>query len=121
MQLKPFKFGPVAMPVAATNYLNPPTGAAGVGVTATNQYMIIRHLHVLNKDVVPRAFSLFVGATGGSAAGTEFWGSLISVAANSLMDWYGAFRLEAADFLTGTAATVTTMVISGEGELGVTG
>jgi hypothetical protein len=45
----------------------------------------------------------------------------LSVAANSYIDWYGALRLDAADFLVGGASAATSLSIEGEGEVGVSG
>lgn len=118
---KAFRFGPVAVAAAAGNLLNPATAAGGVNAGSSSQYIILRHIRVVNKDSSSRNISLFIGATGGSAAGTEFAFSATPVAANSYVDWYGAVRLDAADFLTGLASVVTTLVISGEGEIGVAG
>jgi hypothetical protein len=54
-------------------------------------------------------------------AGTEVIGQGLSVAANSFVDWYGAMRLDAADFLVGGSNTTTALSIEGEGEVGVSG
>ena len=66
-------------------------------------------------------FSLYLGATGANTAGTEVIGTATSVAANSYVDWYGALRLDAADFLVGGASANTSLTIQGEGEIGVAG
>jgi hypothetical protein len=52
-------------------------------------------------------------------AGTEIIGQACSIAANSYLDWYGALRLDAADFLVGGASAGTSLSIEGEGEIGV--
>ena len=44
-----------------------------------------------------------------------------NVAANDYVDWYGALRLDSADFLVGGASANTTLTIQGEGEIGVAG
>lgn len=121
MQNKKFRFGPVAIAASAGNLLNPATTTGGTNAGSSSQYILLTHLRVVNKDSVARTVSLFIGATGGSAAGTEFAFSATSVPANSYVDWYGLVRLDAADFLTGLASSVTTLVISGEGEIGVAG
>jgi hypothetical protein len=64
-------------------------------------------------------FSLYIGATGANAAGTEFMGTATSVPANSYIDWYGAVPLDIADFLVGGASAATSLTIQGEGEIGV--
>jgi len=117
---KAFRFGPVAMSITlTTNIFNPPAGSGGVGVTATSQYAILRHIRIVNKTALAATFSLWLGATGGNVAGTEVIGQGLSVAANSAFDWYGLLRVDAADFLVGGAGTATALSIEGEGELGV--
>lgn len=120
-QNKQVTFGPVAVPAAAGNLFNPPTLAGGVNPPAGSaaSYFLIKHLRVVNKTGVAVNMSAFIGATGGSAAGTEFGWSATPVPANSYLDWYGSVRLNTADFLTGLASVVTSLVISGEGEIGV--
>lgn len=117
------RFGPVAMSNTATNILNPPTLTGGTGLAGTNSatYIVLRHIRIVNKTGSAATASLYIGATGGSAAGTEFLGTAISVAANSYIDWYGMVRLDSADFLTGLASALTTLTIEGEGEIGVAG
>lgn len=121
-QNKTFRFGPVAMSnTLTTNILNPAvTSLAGpVGFTLTQPYLIIRHIRIVNKTAGAVTFSLWLGATGGNAAGTEVIGQGYSVAANSAYDWYGMLRLDAADFLVGGASAATSLSIEGEGELGI--
>lgn len=118
---KVIRFGPAALANAAANILNPPTltGGTGLAGTNTNSYLIIRHIRIVNKTAGAATFSLYIGATGGSAAGTEFMGTATNVPANSQVEWFGMVRLEPADFLSGLASAATTLTIQGEGELGV--
>jgi hypothetical protein len=118
---KILRMGPVALAAAAANIINPPTltGGTGLAGTNTNTYIIIRHFRIVNKTAGAVTFSLFVGLTGGSAAGTEFGGSANSVPANSYVDWYGMLRLDPADFLTGLASAATSLTFEAEGEIGV--
>lgn len=121
---KVFNFGPVALTTTlTTNILNcNVTSLAGpVGFTLTNPYIILRHIRIVNKTAGAVTFSLWKGATGGNAAGTEVVGQGTSIAANSYFDWYGIMRLDAADFLVGGAGTTTALSIQGEGEIGVSG
>lgn len=123
-QNKTFNFGPVALTTTlTTNILNPNvTSLAGpVGFTMTQPYLILRHIRVVNKTGTAATFSLWKGATGANAAGTEVIGQGLSVAANSYFDWYGIMRFDAADFLVGGAGTTTALTIQGEGEIGVSG
>jgi len=104
-----------------TNILNPPTASGGVNAGSAAQYIILRHIRIVNKTAGAVTFSLWLGATGANAAGTEVIGQGLSVAANSAYDWYGAMRLDAADFLVGGASAATSLSIQGEGEIGVAG
>jgi len=124
MQNKAFRFGPVALSnTLTTNILNPNvTSVAGpVGFTMTQPYIILKHIRIVNKTGGAVTFSLYLGATGANAAGTEVIGTAMSVAANSAFDWYGSLRIDAADFLVGGASAATSLTIQGEGEIGVSG
>lgn len=113
-------------PVALTNTLttnilncNVTAVTGPVGFTMTQPYLIIRHVRVTNKTAGAVTFSLWKGATGSNTAGTEWIGTAQSVAANSSYDWYGAARLDAADFIVGGASAATSLTIEFEGEIGV--
>jgi hypothetical protein len=119
---KTFRFGPVALSATlTTNILNcNVTSLAGpVGFTMTQPYLILKHIRIVNKTGGAATFSLFLGATGANAAGTEVIGTGKSVAANDYEDWYGQMRLDAADFLVGGASAGATLTIEGEGEIGL--
>jgi len=119
---KTIRFGPVALSnTLTTNIINPNiTSLAGpIGFTMTQIYVLLKHIRVVNKTAGAVTFSLWIGATGGNVAGTEFIGTGLSVAANSAFDWYGLVRLDAADFLVGGASAATSLTIEAEGEVGV--
>lgn len=120
---RPFRFGPVAMSATlTTNILNPGTTTGGTNCTGTpfgNLRLLIRHIRIVNKTGGAVTFSLWLGATGANAAGTEFIGNAYSVAANSAFEWYGAIPLDVGDFLVGGASAGTSLSIEGEGEIGV--
>lgn len=122
---KPVRFGPVTLSATlTTNILNPGTTTGGVGMpaTSTNLYFIIRHIRIVNKTGTAATFSLYLGATGANAAGTEVIGIATSVAANSAYDWYSpGLRMDIADFLVGGSGTATALVFEAEGEVGVAG
>lgn len=119
---KAFRFGPVAMSnTLTTNILNPPTASGGTNAGSSGQYIILRHIRIVNKTAGAVTFSLWLGATGANAAGTEVIGTALSVPANSAYDWYGALRIDVADFLVGGASAATSLSIQGEGEIGVAG
>ena len=122
MNNKTFRFGPVALSATlTTNILNPPTTTGGVGAGSSSQYIILRHIRIVNKTIGAVTFSLWLGATGANAAGTEVIGNGKSIPANDVYDWYGMLRLDAADFLVGGAGAATSLTIQGEGEIGVAG
>ena len=122
MQNKVFRFGPVALTTTTTtNILNPPTASGGVNAGSSSQYIVLKHVRIVNKTASAVTFSLWLGATGANAAGTEVIGQALSIAANTAYDWYGMMRLDAADFLVGGASANTSLSIEGEGEIGVAG
>jgi hypothetical protein len=122
MQNKKFRFGPLALTTTlTTNILNPPTATGGVNGGSSSQYITLNHIRIVNKTGSAATFSLWLGATGGNAAGTEVIGTSKSVPANDVFDYYGQLRLDAADFLVGGAGTTTALTITGEGEIGVAG
>src|SRR3990170_4963127 len=97
---KIFRFGPVALTTTlTTNILNPPTATGGTNGGSSAQYIVLRHIRIVNKTAGAVTFSLWLGATGANAAGTEVVGQATSIAANSNFDWYGIMRFDAADFL----------------------
>lgn len=119
---KVIRMGPVAMSnTLTTNIINPPTltGGTGLAGTNTNTYLIIRHIRIVNKTAGAVTFSLYIGATGANAAGTEFMGLGNSIAANSYVDWYGMLRMDVADFMVGGASAATSLTIQCEGEIGI--
>lgn len=117
---KIFRFGPVALTnTLTTNILNPAAATGGVNGGSSAQYIVLRHVRIVNKTGGAVTCSFYLGATGGNVAGTEVIGTALSVAANSYIDWYGVLRLDAADFLVGGASANTSLVINGEGEVGV--
>lgn len=119
---KLFRFGPIALTTTLTqNLLNPPTATGGVNGGSSPCYIVLKHLRIVNKTGSAATFSLWLGATGANAAGTEVVGTGLSVAANSSYDWYGLMRLDSTDFLVGGAGTGTALTIMGEGEIGVAG
>lgn len=117
---KKFRFGPVALTnTLTTNILNPATATGGVNAGSSSQYIVLNHISIVNKTAGAVTFTLYLGATGANAAGSEVIGIAKSVAANDTFNWYGLLRLDAADFLVGGASANTSLVIQGEGEVGV--
>jgi len=113
---------PQYLTAAAANILNCGIAslAGPVGYTQTQPYLIIKHVRVVNTDTAARTVSLYKGATGGSAGGTEvFFPAGYSLGAKSYQDWYGQLRMDAADFLSGLADTASKVTIEIDAEIGV--
>lgn len=114
-------FGPVALGAAlGTNIVAPAAaGGGGVGYTVTADYIVLRHIRIVNKTGVAHNFTLYKGATGANVAGTEVIGVAKNVPANDAFDWYGALRLEGANgFLVGGADAGAVLTFEAEGEIG---
>ena len=119
---KTFRVGPLALTnTLTTNILNPAAATGGVNGGSSAQYIVLKHIRIVNKTAGAVTFTLYLGATGATAAGTEIIGTATSVAANSAYDWYGQLRLDAADFLSGGASANTSLTFQAEGEVGVAG
>lgn len=117
-----FRAGPVALTTTlTTNIINCAiTSLAGpVGYTQTQPYLVLRHVRIVNKTSGAATFSLWLGATGANAAGTEVFGTALSIPANSAFDWYGAMPIKSTDFLVGGASANTTLTFEAEGEIGL--
>lgn len=122
MQQKPYNLGPLALTTAlTTNILNPGTGSVTATPSVSAAHVVIlKHIRVSNKTGAAATFSLWKGATGANAAGTEFIGTGINVPANSAADFYSpGWRFDVADFLVGGANTATALTLTAEGEIGV--
>lgn len=125
MRTKSFRFGPIALTTTlTTNILNPGTTTGGTNSTGgvyANLRIELFHIRISNKTGSAATFSLWLGATGGNVAGTEFIGTAISVAANDGKDYYfpSGVPLDIADFLVGGAGTATALTIEGEGKIGI--
>jgi len=109
-----------AVSTSVTNLVNAAiTSLSGpVGVTLTQPRAILRHLRVVNKSTSAVTCSFWIGATGASAAGTEFAFAGESIPANSHADWYGEEELDSTDFLTGSAGGATSITMNAELEIG---
>lgn len=123
MQNQPFRVGPVALANAAANILNGAvTSLAGpVGITLPQPVITMQKVTVVNKTGGAVTVSLYIGATGGSAAGTEYLFNAYSIPANSYVERYMKTRLASTDFLSGLASAATSLTIEIEGEVGFSG
>ena len=79
-------------------------------------YTNIKQIHLANVTAGAVTFTLYIGATGGSAGGTEI-AKGVSIPANSNLDlFFQNLKVLSTDFLTGlaSAATSITVVVLGE-------
>lgn len=100
--------GPAHLANAAADLYTPP---------AATIYTVIKQIRITNKTGGAATFSLFIGASAGSAAGTEI-ALAKSVAANDFLDMFFApgIKMLSTDFLSGlaSAATTLTQMVMGE-------
>lgn len=106
---------PQFIPTGPANLLNCAiTSLAGpVGFTALQPYLIVYHIQLTNTDNIPHTVSLFKGATGGSAAGTQYAGvaGLVLVPGQPYNYYGSGDRFDSSTFLTGSDATATNKVV----------
>jgi hypothetical protein len=122
-QNKQQTFGPVALTTTLTTNVIAPAaaGAGAVGYTATATYILIKMIWIANKTGVAATWTLYLGATGANAAGTEI-GVAVSIPANSVQPYYFAngLRLEGTNgFLVGGSGTATALTLTAVGEVGL--
>lgn len=100
--------GPAYLSGSAANIYTPP---------AATIYTVIRHIRLVNKTAGAVTASLYVGATGGSAGGTEILEGK-SIAAHDALDLYFSpgLRMADTDFLSGLASAATSIAITVMGE-----
>ncbi len=98
------KTGPVALGAAAANIFQGGNGDATLRD-------VITHIRVTNKTSAAAWFSLYIGATGGSAAGTEI-AEHQNVDAYKSADIYCATPVSATEYLTGLASAAATLTIT---------
>lgn len=103
-------FGPLALTTTLTT--NVYAGAGGSALI----YDVIKQINVCNKTGTAATFTLFLGATGANAAGTELF-TAVSVPANTTSSFYFAnLKMTSADFLVGGAGTTLALTITAMGE-----
>lgn len=101
-------FGPLALTATlTTNVYNQSSALI---------YDVLTHIAIVNKTGSAATFSLWLGATGANAAGTEVIGTAKSVPANDTYHWYGRLKMISTDFLVGGASAGTTLTIQAEGD-----
>ena len=105
----PFKDGPAFITDASDDLYVPASSAV---------YALVRHIHLVNTDSSARTVSLYVGATGAEAAGTEILKDK-SIAVGDTYDLYfpSGLKLTSTDFLVGDASVTNKVTATITGEL----
>ena len=105
---------PIALQATVQNLLNCAiTSLAGpVGFTPSQPYITITHMRIINTTNAAVVVTLYKGATGAAAAGSEFAWNTYSLGPNgagnvNYDDWNGNTRFDSTDFLTGLGLGVT--------------
>ena len=103
--------GPAYLAAAAADIYTP---------AAATIYTVIKHIRVVNKTAGAVTFTLYVGATGGSAGGTEI-AEAKSVGAHDYTDIFFSpgLKMLSTDFLSGLASAATSLTITVMGEQNV--
>jgi hypothetical protein len=100
-------------PVALTTTLTTNIWQGGNGVAQV--FDLVKHIHVVNKTGNTAHFSLWLGATGANAAGTELF-NVQAVPANGTFDYYCTMKLASTEYIVGGSDTATALTITIEGE-----
>ena len=102
-------FGPLALTnTLTTNVYNN---------TSALIYDVVKQINVCNKTAGAVTFTLYLGATGANAAGTELF-TAVSVPANTTNSYFFSpgLKMTSTDFLVGGASANTSLTIVGMGE-----
>ena len=70
----------------------------------TTKYIEIRRIHVCNVTTSSATFSLYIGASGGSAGGTEIYKTKLVPSNDAYIDWR-LLKLLSTEYLTGICET----------------
>jgi len=126
MQAAKYNLAPVALSsTLTTNIMNPGTttgGTASTGSPYGNLRIVIYRIHIANKHAsIAATFSLWKGATGANAAGTELaLGVPVPVGGEYNLDFPGGLVFDVADYLVGGSNTATALTITAYGEITIT-
>lgn len=123
MANKKLNIQPLIVSTTVTNLLNCTVTTltpGGVGFTGAQPYVLVKHIRAVNYSSNPLTLTLYKGATGASAAGTQFGFPGVTIAANSWSDFYTENRFDSGDYMTGIGSGVG-IVLNIAAEIGVAG
>lgn len=79
---------------------------------SSGQMYVITHIRVVNKDSSQRTFTLYMGATGGSAGGTELTKDKPIAVAGDVDIYFPGLVMKNGDYLSGIASAGSALVIT---------
>lgn len=112
----------VVLGSAVADIFNPPTltgGTPAIGAPFNKTKVWFRLFRFINTDTSPHQVTIYKGATGGSAAGTERLFNKNVPASDYLDYWMDDEVYYTTDFLTGKADTGGKVTIIGFGQIGI--
>lgn len=101
--------GPVALGTSAANVAQGGGGSALI-------HDVVKQVRVTNKGSVDATFSLYLGATGASAAGTELAKNQVVKAGTSADIFFTGLKVVSTQYLVGLSDTATALTITVLGE-----
>lgn len=101
---KPLRTGPTALTTSAANIMQ------GAGGDASMRDRI-KAVHVSNRTTSDATFSMYLGLTGATTAGTGEWEGK-KVLANDVYDWYGDVPLASTEYLVALASANSSLTIT---------
>lgn len=121
MQQKTISVGPFDIGTSVENILTAQSSTVtaytdNAGAVALHPKLVIKQITVVNGGDDPVDVSVFVGAPGGNAYGTELGFSNRIVAAGDMEEWTGTYVMPYSKVLTATASvnSMCTIVVTAE-------
>jgi hypothetical protein len=123
MQAKILNIPPAFIPAAVGNLLNCALGSLSgpVGFTMTQPYLVIKRIRIMNLDSAQHIVTLYKGATGGSAAGTQWGFAATPIPGGSSVESFEEARFDSGDFLTGICDTASVCIINIDADICLAG
>ena len=93
------------------------TGSVNQFTVAAGTYVLVRHIHITNTSGSTRTYTAYLGASGAAAAGTEIVRTRTLSANGTSGDTLDVYfpqglRMATTDFITATAGTDSTSLVS---------
>jgi hypothetical protein len=102
--------GPDSIPNSAGNIYTPPSD---------DVYAVLRHFHFVNVTASQATFSMYIGATSGTTAGTEIFKDF-PIPAKGTYDYWCYTKLLVNEYVSAIASAASAIVVTVEGDLEAT-